>query len=128
MWSVWRVSMASCRCNRSGRCQNCMCAKSGRQCQGCLPQRLGNCVTTVRTPPSQVANLALRSPQNSTPRSSCSSPPPLDFPPRSSLVSLSSILSIYPPPFKVKPPNKGDFGDGPVVPCREVVFFSEVFF
>ena len=28
----------------------------------------------------------------------------------------------------VKPPNKGHIGDGPVVPCREVVLFSEVFF
>ena len=28
----------------------------------------------------------------------------------------------------VKPPNKGHFGDGPVVPCREVVLFSEVLF
>ena len=28
----------------------------------------------------------------------------------------------------VKPPNKGHFGDGPVVPCREVVLFLEVFF
>ena len=27
----------------------------------------------------------------------------------------------------VKPPNKGYIGDGPVVPCREVVLFSEVF-
>ena len=25
----------------------------------------------------------------------------------------------------VKPPNKGHIGDGPVVPCREVVVFSE---
>ena len=31
-------------------------------------------------------------------------------------------------PHTVKPPNKGHFGDGPVVPCREVVLFSEVFF
>ena len=30
--------------------------------------------------------------------------------------------------YAVKPPNKGHFGDGPVVPCREVVLFSEVFF
>ena len=30
--------------------------------------------------------------------------------------------------YTVKPPNKGHFGDGPVVPCREVVLFSEVFF
>ena len=28
----------------------------------------------------------------------------------------------------VKPPNKGHIGDRPVVPCREVVLFSEVFF
>ena len=28
--------------------------------------------------------------------------------------------------FTVKPPNKGHIGDGPVVPCREVVLFSEV--
>ena len=28
----------------------------------------------------------------------------------------------------VKPPNKGDIGDRPVVPCREFVLFSEVFF
>ena len=28
----------------------------------------------------------------------------------------------------VKPPNKGHFGDRPVVPCREVVLFSEVLF
>ena len=26
----------------------------------------------------------------------------------------------------VKPPNKGHIGDKPVVPCREVVLFSEV--
>ena len=30
--------------------------------------------------------------------------------------------------YTVKPPNKGHIGDGPVVPCREVVLFLEVFF
>ena len=30
--------------------------------------------------------------------------------------------------FTVKPPNSGHFGDGPFVPCREVVLFSEVLF
>ena len=35
--------MTCCRCNRSGRCRNCSCVKSGTPCQGCLPQRLGNC-------------------------------------------------------------------------------------
>ena len=28
----------------------------------------------------------------------------------------------------IKPPDKGHIGDKPVVPCREVVLFSEVFF
>ena len=27
--------------------------------------------------------------------------------------------------YTVKPSNKGHFGDGPVVPCREVFLFSE---
>ena len=30
--------------------------------------------------------------------------------------------------FTVKPPNRGHFGDGPFVPCREIVLFSEVLF
>ena len=30
--------------------------------------------------------------------------------------------------YTVKPPNKGHIGDRPVVPCREVVLFSEVFY
>ena len=37
-----------CRCNRSGRCRNCSCAKGGRTCQGCLPKRLGNCTNTIQ--------------------------------------------------------------------------------
>ena len=40
-----------------------------------------------------------------------------------SMNNLSFYLEIT-----VKPPNKGHFGDGPVIPCREVVLFSEVFF
>ena len=35
--------MSCCRCNRSGRCKNCSCTKSGKPCRGCLPQRQGNC-------------------------------------------------------------------------------------
>ena len=30
--------------------------------------------------------------------------------------------------YTVKPPNRGHFGDGPLVPCREVVLFSQVLF
>ena len=49
-------------------------------------------------------------------------------------------LLVFPPVFvrrstrayvnsnTVKPPNKGHIGDGPFVPCREVVLFSEVLF
>ena len=44
--------MSCCRCNRSGRCRNCFCVKSGRTCQGCLPLRLGNCTNVSRPSPS----------------------------------------------------------------------------
>lgn len=47
--------MTCCRCNRTGRCQNCTCVKRGQPCQNCLPQRLGNCVNTARTQPSHSA-------------------------------------------------------------------------
>ena len=39
--------MSCCKCNRSGRCRNCSCVKSGRTCQGCLPQRLGHCINVT---------------------------------------------------------------------------------
>ena len=38
------------------------------------------------------------------------------------VVTLENEALLY----TVKPPNKGHFADGPVVPCREVVLFSEV--
>ena len=43
--SGW-LKMACCRCNRSGRCLNCRCVKSGSFWHGCLPQRLGQCANT----------------------------------------------------------------------------------
>ena len=52
--------MSCCRCNRSGRCRNCSCAKSGKTCQGCLPQRLGNC--TNASQPLQPLQSLQRSP------------------------------------------------------------------
>lgn len=61
--------MACCKCNRTGRCQNCRCVKSGRLCQGCLPQRLGSCVNTAHTPSPDVTDTDIASPsqpQNST--------------------------------------------------------------
>ena len=61
--------MACCRCNRYSRCQNCSCVKSSRLCCGSLPLRLGNCVNTVRTQPSdsQATTHSLLSPQSHTP-------------------------------------------------------------
>ena len=69
--------------------------KSGKVCQGCLPQRSGNCVNTVLTPPSQVAtNLASPSQESSSPglSSSSSSLPSsqTDTSPRLSPLLLSS--------------------------------------
>ena len=47
---------ACCRCNASGKCRTCCCIKSGKSCQGCLPQRLGKCEnsdTLIRSPQSE---------------------------------------------------------------------------
>ena len=89
--------MACCRCNRSGRCQNCLCVKSGRLCQGCLPQWLGNCVNTVRTPPSLATNIAPLS-QNSTPGSSSSPPFSSNTPPCSSPELMESTENQFATP------------------------------
>ena len=35
--------MTCCRCNKTGRCRNCSCVKTGNHCQSCLPSRLGQC-------------------------------------------------------------------------------------
>ena len=56
--------MVCCRCNCSGRCQNCACVKRGLPCYSCLPKRLGNCVNIVWTQSSMA------------PASTASLPPP----------------------------------------------------
>ena len=56
--------MACCRCNRSGRCHNCLCVKDGRACLGCHPQRMGNCVNTVKTSPPQAVDMTSNSPSS----------------------------------------------------------------
>ena len=72
--------MACCRCNRTGRCRNCLCVKNGKPCQGCLPQQLGNCANTVRTQPSQAALTRLsHPPQRSTPESSPGESSPFSY-------------------------------------------------
>ena len=67
--------MVCCRCNRTGRCKNCMCAKRGQPCQSCLPKRLGNCVNSVQTQtPSQASALnCMLTSLSSVPTSSTSS-------------------------------------------------------
>ena len=45
------LPMSCCRCNRSGKCRSCVCAKSGKRCTTCLPARWGNCQNhTVKDP------------------------------------------------------------------------------
>ena len=44
-----------CRCNGSGRCANCSCAKSGTLCVDCLPSRKGQCLNQPSSPRSPLA-------------------------------------------------------------------------
>ena len=44
--------MTCCRCNRTGRCQNCCCVKKKRPCTNCLPDRLGKCINSNPKPRS----------------------------------------------------------------------------
>ncbi len=48
------MARCSCRCNRTGRCLNCVRVRGGNPCQGCLPQRLGTCANTVRAQQTEV--------------------------------------------------------------------------
>ena len=94
--------MSCCKCNRSGRCRNCSCVKSGRTCQGCLPQRLGHC-TNVTLP------LQRSSPETSTASIADESVamPPDDVLSQSSdedEVSCANIDVTWPSP-ALQPPN-----------------------
>ena len=42
--------MVCCRCNRSGKCRNCVCVKQGRACVDCLPSRQDACCNTGSAP------------------------------------------------------------------------------
>ena len=46
-WKVGR--MVCCRCNKTGSCTRCACAKSGKVCNSCLPGKLGKCTNTSTT-------------------------------------------------------------------------------
>ena len=120
--------MSCCRCNRSGRCANCSCVKGGRPCQGCLPQRLGNCLNTLYSQPTHptqtehqvtTSGSTLRSDideaaveQPATP-STADHPAYIDPPEHdtdtssasSSIVDRPAIASLLPPPPVMQPPN-----------------------
>ena len=74
-----------CRCNRQGKCKNCVCVKQGRVCINCLPSRVGGC-------------------QNLDVPALPSAPSPVPGPPPSSSISLpdppsaASISVPNPPP------------------------------
>ena len=56
-----------CRCNGSGRCINCVCAKAGRTCSNCLPSRGGRCQNVASSiSASSVGSRDLSSSQSST--------------------------------------------------------------
>ena len=50
--------MACCRCNITGFCRRCVCAKSSKVCSSCLPGRLGKCANTSATAARPTASVA----------------------------------------------------------------------
>ena len=115
-----RKGGSCCRCNRTGTCQKCSCAKAGRPCVKCLPGILGKCLNqhvsqSPQLPPSNLPSPATMSPStlstlsSSAPSTTCTSaannspastlclprPPPLPSasPPTPSLPPWSSIFS-----------------------------------
>ena len=108
--------MSCCRCNRSGRCRYCSCVKSGRTCQGCLPEQLGNCKNISQStqrllsesdhPPS-----ILLSSQNVTtipeiPTASIADQTmPLDHTLSQSLEARPSVVDVTWPSPDLQPPN-----------------------
>ena len=44
-----------CRCNRTGWCRNCSCRKASKNCQSCLPARLGHCLNQTATATATIA-------------------------------------------------------------------------
>ena len=50
--------MACCRCNKTGSCRRCVCAKASKVCSSCLPGRLGKCAITSATAARPTASVA----------------------------------------------------------------------
>ena len=49
--------MTCCRCNRSGSCKNCSCAKKKSKCTNCLPCRLNRCENGLSSSTEDTGNL-----------------------------------------------------------------------
>ena len=90
-----------CRCNRQGKCKNCLCVKQGRVCTNCLPSRAGGC-QNLDAPAPPTAPVPASVPLPPAPilvsaSSSCMSDPTSTLPsPTSSPASTQSRSS--PPP------------------------------
>ena len=123
--------MSCCKCNRTGRCINCSCVKGGRACQGCLPQRLGNCANHANTTQVRI-QLPLSAPDDkSAPTAQPLPLPPTSVPDRQpsnaydgedshspcpsaeQLPSNDSHHSIADTPWPVPPLQPPDFSWGP---------------
>ena len=48
--------MSCCRCNRNGTCSGCICRRSGKICDNCLPGRLGRCQNRNQPSPKDGPN------------------------------------------------------------------------
>ena len=101
--------MTCCKCNRTGRCRNCLCVRNGQACQNCLPQRLGNCVNTVRTqssftntcdlsppPPSPDRISDIAQPRSASPLAFVTSDPRSPTPSTPDLVPLPELPRFVP--------------------------------
>ena len=91
--------MTCCRCNKTGQCRNCSCAKTGNDCQSCLPSHLGQCsnCSIAISQPDGTSSLPTQLPPIIKPEPAVTlTPLPIPIPAPVSLgqtVSIPSILS-----------------------------------
>ncbi len=57
--------MTCCKCNKSGSCKGCTCAKVNTPCVSCLPGKLGKCVNLTLIPKSQTQSQLPTKPDSS---------------------------------------------------------------
>ncbi len=98
-----------CRCNRSGICKNCSCAKAGTSCVSCLPNDLGSClnqpsssIRQSRHVHSQLSSTLQSPPLVQTPLVSSGQPPLVALP------ALDSINAVRVPTLQHVPKGARD--------------------